>query len=547
MKKDGRLVFRKLVKPVKAAMKNVKKQNSRKKQELNPDPTGIRTWEQYELSACLEDNLQNLRAVFRDAGDFFIREFTIGTNEPVKAAVLFFEGLNDKKLVVDAILKPLILEMREIPPELWAKAPIRVIRERILCSTDLNELTEWNQVIERVLDAEVVLLVDGSPVALALGAREWEARGVMQPENEATVRGPRHSFNETLRTNTALLRRIIKSPLLKTESLYIGRHTRTHVVLAYLERLVDEDVLAEVHRRLSRIEIDGVLESGYLEELIEDNPYSPFPTMEISERPDKVAAAILEGRIAIMTDGTPVTLIVPTLFVQFLEASEDYYLRYPTSIIVRFLRLLVLNVALLLPSLYVAVTTFHQEMIPTPLLISIAGAREGTPFPALVEALLMELAFETLREAGLRLPRVVGQAVSIVGALVIGEAAVRAGLVSSAMVIVVAFTGIASFALPSYTMASGLRLLRFPMIIMAGFLGLYGILLLSLWILIHLMSMRSFGVPYLSPISPSNYREVIRMLLMRAPWWAQTERPRVIGHQDSRRQVEGLKPRPPKR
>ncbi|KKM12204.1 hypothetical protein SY88_04690 [Clostridiales bacterium PH28_bin88] len=505
------------------------------------------TWERYELSSRLETNLDHLREVFRDSGDFVIREFTVGACEPVKAAVIFFEGLYDKKLVVDAILKPLILEAREALSDVWAKAPIRVIRERILCSVDVKELTEWRQLIETVLDAEVVLLVDGSAVALALGASDWEDRPVMEPLTESTVRGPRHSFNETLRTNTALLRRAIKSPLLKMESLYIGRHTRTHVVLAYLERLADGDVLAEVHRRLDRIEIDGVLESGYLEELIEDNPYSPFPTVEVTERPDKVAAALLEGRIAIMTDGTPAVLLVPTLFIQFLQASEDYYVRYPASMILRGLRLLVLNFVLILPSLYIAVTTYHQEMLPTPLLISIAGAREGVPFPALVEAFTMELAFELLREAGLRLPRVVGQAVSIVGALVIGEAAVRAGLVGSAMVIVVAFTGIASFALPAYHMTTGVRLLRFPMMIMASILGFYGIMLMLLWILIHLMTMRSFGVPYLSPLGPSNYRELIRDVLMRAPWWAQAERPRVIGYQDPRRQAEGLKPRPPKR
>jgi spore germination protein KA len=284
-----------------------------------------------------------------------------------------------------------------------------------------------------------------------------------------------------------------------------------------------------------------VLESGYLEEFIEDNPYSPFPQVVHTERPDRVTASLLEGRVAILTDGTPFALIVPAEFITLMQSPEDYYERYMVATAIRWLRYIGFAMSLLLPSLYIAITTFHQEMIPTRLLISLAAAREGVPFPALVEALMMEFTFEALREAGIRLPRAVGQAVSIVGALVIGQAAVQAGIVSPLMVIVVAITGIASFMNPAFNIALTMRLMRFPLMLLAATLGLFGVMVGILAILIHLAGLRSFGVPYLSSLAPLHTKD-LKDVAVRAPWWAMDNRPAETAKLNRRRQSRGQKP-----
>lgn len=354
-------------------------------------------------------------------------------------------------------------------------------------------------------------MVDGHATAIINGNRGWEARAISQPEAEPTVRGSRESFVETLRTNASLIRRRIKSPNLKIETLRLGEVTNTEVAIAYIEGIVNEKLVGEVKSRLERIKVDGVLESGYIEELIEDNPWSLFPTVNHTEKPDRVAAMLLEGRIAILVEGTPFALTVPNLFVEYLHASEDYYERFMFTTAVRLIRFLSMIVSLTLPSLYIAVVSFHHELLPTTLLLSVAAQREAVPFPVFVEVLMMEAMFEILREAGIRLPRPIGQAVSIVGALVIGEAAVRAGLVAAATVIMVAFTGIASFVF-AYSASIAFRLLRFNMMILAGTLGILGLASGLAVIGIHLCTLRSFGVPYLSPAVPitgSDLKDVV--------------------------------------
>jgi len=302
-------------------------------------------------------------------------------------------------------------------------------------------------------------------------------------------------------------------------------------------------VLCEVKERLNRINIDSILETGYIEELIEDSPWSPFSTIGHTERPDKVAAQLLEGRVAILVDGTPYVLTVPLLFVEAIQSPEDYYERSMFSSAIRLLRWFSFFVCLLAPSLYIAVITFHHEMLPTALLLSLAAQREAMPFPAFVEVFFMEFAFDILREAGTRLPRQVGQAVSIVGALIIGEAAVRAGLVAAGTVILVALTGIASFTF-WYSTSISIRLLRFPIMVMAGILGLYGLICGVLAILVHLATLRSFGVPFLYPLAPlkaGNLKDVI----VRTHWWAMLRRTGQISVANQQRLARGLKPTPP--
>lgn len=498
------------------------------------------------LSANLDENIKVLREVFNNCSDVIFREFFIGTPAQVKGLVVFIEGLVEKNLLNDNLMKALMFDLPTLPiaGQINTDNAFKIIKERLLPFAEATETEDMMKMVQLILSGDAAFLIDGSARALLPCTKGWEQRSVEEPVTETVVRGPREGFTESLRINTVLLRRRIKSTRLKTESMKIGALTKTDVNIAWIEGIADSKVVQEVRNRLGRINTDAILESGYLEEFIEDAPFSVFPMVNYTERPDKVAAALLEGRVAIITDTTPMVLLVPVTFTEFLQSAEDYYLKYVYASALRVLRFVTLNIALLLPAFYVAIVTYHQELLPTPLLISIAAAREGVPFPAFVEALLMETTFEVLREAGVRLPRPVGQAVSIVGALVIGEAAVTAGLMSPAMVIVVSLTAISSFTIPSYSGSFAVRLLRFPIIAAAAVLGLFGIMAALLAILIHLCSLRSFGVPYLSPIAPTSWRD-LKDNIVRVPWWSMFTRPRLIGYNEPARQDYGQRPKPP--
>lgn len=489
------------------------------------------TLRQMPLRGSLRDNLAELQEIFSRCSDLVIHE--IAPESGPGQCVLYVDGLVNTELVDRDIVQPLI--RTQSPPD------PRRIAARLTAVSETNVLHTFGDVVYGVLSGDAVLLIDGAPAAVGYSVRRWQSRSVEEPTTEAVIRGPREGFVETLRFNTAMLRRKIKSPSLKVESLKIGRITQTDLAVVYIEGIANPEVVREIFRRLERIDVDGVLEGGDIEQLIEDSPFSPFPQVQNTERPDTAAANLLEGRILILVDGTPFALIVPVLFTQFLQAAEDYYERFLIGTVVRGLRFTFLLVALLLPSLYIAIITYHQEMLPTPLLLSIAAAREGIPFPALVEALIMEITFEILREAGVRLPRPVGQAVSIVGALVIGEAAVRAGFVSATMVIVVSITGIASFAIPKYNAGIAVRMLRFPLMLLAGSLGLFGVMGGLTCILLHLCSLRSLGIPYLTPVAPLNWQG-LKDTLLRAPLWWMRQRPRLIGHANPIRRRPGLRP-----
>ncbi|MDN5362831.1 MAG: spore germination protein [Moorella sp. (in: firmicutes)] len=499
--------------------------------------------DEYQLTAELKLNLEQLKQIFAKCSDVVRRDFYLG--QVIKVALFYVDGLADKNLIEDILVRTLQQAPPKIARDLADKSQdLTTVMESVMPLTDVAICDNMAAVVKHVLNGDTVLLLDGFSKALALSTRSWEHRAIEEPITESVVRGPRESFIESLRANTSLIRRRLKTPALKMETIRLGRYSLTNVVVTYIEDLADPAVVREVHQRLERIQIDGVLESAYIEELIEDNPTSPFPQIDHTERPDKVVAALLEGRVGILVDNTPFALIVPTIFIQFLQSTEDYYERYYLASFLRLARFIALNIALLLPSFYVAVSTFHQEMLPTNLLVKLASQREGIPFPAVVEALLIELTFELLREAGVRLPRPVGQALSIVGALVIGQAAVNAGLVSPAMVIIVALTGISSFVMPAFAMAITLRLLRFPLLLLAGTAGFYGIALGLLVILVHLTTLRSFGVPYLAPVAPTNFSD-FKDVLVRVPRWAMNSRPSQIGYRDPGRQGAGLKPQPP--
>lgn len=489
------------------------------------------------LSSDLDENLQVLHSMYQDCFDIVFRTFMIGGQ--TKAVLVYLDHLSNSEEIDDHVLTPLMSDTNG-----RVCNPCEMLEKKIHISK-MKEIKTYVECIENISKGNPVLLVQKEETGLALGLCTWEKRSIEEPQAESVVRGPREGFIETLAVNSSMLRRKIKSPDLKMKLMKIGRYTDTLVVIAYIKGLADQTLIDEVENRLQRIDIDSVLESGYIEELIEDNPYSPFPQFINTERPDVAAANLLEGRVVILVDGTPFVLIAPISFFSLLQSAEDYYQRYLISTIIRLLRFVFMVLSLVLPSLYVALLTYHHEMVPTTLLISMASSRETVPFPALVEAFMMEITFEALREAGVRLPKQIGAAISIVGALVIGQAAVQAGLVSAPMVIVVAITGISSFMVPYYTQGIALRMLRFPIMLLAGSLGLLGIMLAVITIVIHLCTLRSFGVPYLSPIAPMKGSE-FKDALIRAPWWKMNTRPHLTGEFNQNRQSSGQKLNPNK-
>ncbi len=488
------------------------------------------------LSPELKDNLDAVRARFGESSDLIIREFSFGKEKDgrKKAALVFLDGMVNLSTINDDIIEPLMrqswLSRRGETSDL---SGMDEIRDRLLTVGEVKTVYTYNKVIQACLSGDAVLMTEGSCKALDIGAKGWEKRAVSEPTSETAIRGPREGFTENLRTNTTMIRRKIKDPALKIRATVIGKRTHTQVNILYMDGITDPELVCEVERRLKRIDTDMVLASGYLEEYIEDSPYTAFPTIWCSEKPDAVAGKLLEGRVAIAVDGSPFVMTVPMLFVENFQNAEDYITRSYYATMMRILRLVAFFISLFAPAVYIALTTFHQELIPTTLLFTIAASAEGVPFPAVVEVGIMMVIFEILREAGIRMPRPVGQTISIVGALVMGEAAVQAGIVGAPVVIVVAITAVSSFAIPFITDA--IALLRWFLVIMAATLGSFGITIGALIILMHLSSLRSFGSRYLAPVAPFQTAD-LKDTVVRAPLWAMRTRPKEIKPQDVKRE-----------
>ncbi|MBR2626699.1 MAG: spore germination protein [Peptococcaceae bacterium] len=481
------------------------------------------------VSGVLNQDMEWLKQHYVRCSDLIYRHITIGGHQHRQAAVFYFDGMTDSGVVHDNILRPLLLdaEIAEIDAETEENFRnfFEYLKERLLPAGEITVADDLKQGAQAIMNGDVLLIIDGCRQAIVIDAKGFPQRPVGKAENEVVLRGPQEAFTEAMRINTALIRRHLRTNQLKLEEKTLGRYTRTQVAIVYLDGVANENIIAEVHRRLDNIkEVDSILDSSCIEQYIEDSPFSVFPQMQYTERPDKVAASLLEGRVALVVDGSPDVILLPLMFVQLLQSPEDYYTRLAPGTFMRWIRYMGLLIAILFPSLYVAVTSYHPEMLPLNLLLSIAAAREGVPFPAFVEALIMELCFELLREASIRLPGAIGNTIGIVGALVIGDAAVSAHLVAPQMVIVVAITAIGSFTVPSMEASYPIRLLRFPLMLLAAGFGLYGVALGVMAILLHLVHLRSFGFPYLEPLAPLKLNEM-RDVLIRAPRWQMMVRP----------------------
>lgn len=482
-----------------------------------------------KLEKSLDKNIENINMLFENCSDIVGRIIPIGKEDPLEIYILYIDGMTTRETVEFSVLEKIFFKEDEalISEGNKALSLTQLLLNNIGGTVDIAEADTLDELIAGVLGGDTAIFIDGSPKGLILASKGFDNRGVQSPDNEAVIRGSKDAFTEIIRTNTALIRRRIKDTKLKIEPLTYGTRSRTDMALVYMDDIVQDGLVDQIKTRLSKYEIDAILDSGYIEQLIEDDWVSPFPQIQSTQRPDKVSSAVLEGRVAILVDNSPFALIVPATLNSFFQASEDYYQRWAIMSFTRVLRYMVSFFALALPGLYIALINFHPTMIPTSLAVSLAAAREGIAFPTVVEIIVIELEFELLREAGVRLPTAIGHTIGIVGGLIIGDAAVSAQLISPMVVIIVAITAIASFAVPDYGLTTAFRLLKYFVIILSATLGLYGFLISLLLIMTHLVTLTSFNIPYLSPYvsgeinSYSDWKDA----LVRMPLFMQKERP----------------------
>ncbi|MCK1993430.1 spore germination protein [Peribacillus muralis] len=457
------------------------------------------------LSDDLNENVMRLKNELGHSADLSVRLIESPQHKSVvHAAVIHLDGMADANMINENIVNRLIE---------WFKENDQILTEmeeragRILTVSQLTVKESWQELISSVLTGDTVVLVNGSTKAIIASTKSQPSRAITEPTSQTVIRGPKDSFTENLRTNTSLIRARIQNPDVRLVSMKVGSVTQTDIAIMYIQGIADESIVKEVKERVKGIDIDGVLESNYIEEMIRDDSMTIFPLLLNTERPDAVVGNLLEGRIAIIIHGTPFVLIVPAVFSQFFQSPEDYYQNQYISSSLRLLRFGAFFLSMYASSIYLALITHHQGLIPTTLIVSLMAQRENVPFPAIVEIFVMEIAFEILREAGIRMPRAIGPAVSIVGALILGQAAVEAGFVGAAVVIIVAISAISSFTLPNTSLVNVTRGIRFMLLFVSAFIGLYGVLLFSLCILLHMSSLRSFGVPYFAPIAPFRFKE----------------------------------------
>lgn len=478
----------------------------------------------------IKKNITYIQEKFGGSDDLQIRTFHVGTSPSTLCALFYIDGAANSQsineLVDSLVFRAKDIHLRSQQKEMW--------EEFAQIGGTAKPVKDLDDVIKAMLSGQTSFLVDQNTIGYAISTEGWDQRGLEESQNESIVRGPRESFIENLRTNTALIRKRLKDPNLRIKSTPLGNATQTMISLVYLKGKVDQEALAKIEKQIENIHIEGVLESGYVEQLISNRKWSLFPTLQSTERPDVTVAGILEGRIAIIVDGSPFVLIAPIMFNDFFQTAEDYYLPPAYSLITRSLRYLSFLIMLLTTSLYITATTFQQELLPNQLLISFIVQREDVPFPVYVEALLLIGTYEILREAVIRMPKSIGSALSIVSGIVFGSAVISAGFVSDALLILVAIEAVASFILPT-AMSTPVRLIRFGMITLAALFGLVGIFIGVMLLLIHLCNLESFGVPYMSPRAPFIRKEQ-KDSLFRFPWALTHIRPNPISLQSTKKE-----------
>ena len=475
------------------------------------------------ISTDLQLNIDRYQRLFADCADIKMRRMALGQNKSRECFIAYIEVSVSNMLLETTALGRALAYLGEAPDE----EVNSVLDKNAMGISDVTPFLYVEDAAQGMLTGDAILFVDGYDKALKIADKGYPGAAIKEPDSEKSIRGSREGFTDSIKMNTALIRKRLRSTRVRVKELEQGVRSHTKVDMVYMQDLANPMVLEEIQKRLEAYEIDGVLDSGVIEQLAERKWYSPFPQFQTTQRPDRAALAVMEGRVVVLSDNSPVALILPTDFNSFIKTSDDYYNRFEEATFARILRYFSVFFSMALPGLYLAVTNFHTQILPTPLLLSFWEARIGVPFPAALEVILMELSFELLREAGVRLPGAMGNTIGIVGGLIIGQAAVDANIVSPIVVIVVAFTALCSFSIPNEEFAFSFRILKFFLIIMSAWLGFFGLLVGLLVILIHLSRLKSFGIPYLMPFvgaDLSGYEDE-RDSIWRAPFRRLTHRP----------------------
>ena len=483
------------------------------------------------VSENIKENIKVYRQIYKDCSDIKMREMMLGKQKNIRCFLAYIEVAVSNILMETTALGRLLSYLEQAPGE----EIVEILDKNALGIADVTPFETMEEAAQGMLTGDAILFVDGYPKALKISDKGYPNMGVTEADSEKVIRGSNEGFADSIKVNTALIRKRVRSTKVKVKEMRPGVRSHTNVNLVYMEDLAYPEIIAEVEKRLNRYEIDGVLDSGVIEQLAEEKWYSPFPQFQTTQRPDRAAMAILEGRVVVLSDNSPVALILPTDYNSFIKTSDDYYNRWEVATFGRLLRYIASFFAMTFPGLYLAVTNFHTQVLPTTLLLSFQAARQGVPFPAVFEVLLMEISFELLREAGVRLPGAMGNTIGIVGGLIIGQAAVEANLVSPIVVIIVAFTALCSFAIPNEEFAFSFRILKFVFIAVCAWLGYFGFLISLLMVLIHLSHLTSFGIPYLMPfVGPelTGYEDQ-RDFLWRFPLRRITKRP-IYAKRDKR-------------
>ncbi|MBR6812706.1 MAG: spore germination protein [Oscillospiraceae bacterium] len=474
---------------------------------------------------------KQMKATFQNCADFVMRTLLTGGDHTVH--LFYITGLVDSKTLADTIIRPLAVS--GIKKCASAENIERILLRGGVHNASARQLSSLDEASQAVLEGSCVVLC-GEGRALAFDVRSHDKRSIGEPSIENVVKGSKDAFIENLTTNLMLVRRRIRSAKLKTEKFIVGRKSRTEVMLLWYEGLTNEKIVREARRRIQKIDTDSLISTGGIEEYICDDRKTAFPQMMFTERAANFAMNIMEGRAGVLIDGLPLGFVFPVMLSTVMRAPEDRSDNFIVASVLSVLRYVSLTITLLLPGFYVAIAAFHQEMIPSSLAISIIDSKQHVPFTTAEEAIIMLLAFEVLIEAGLRLPRNIGQTVSIIGGLIVGQSAVEAKLVSPVMVIVIAAAGITGFTVPNQDLAAALRLWRFVFVVLASLSGLFGLAMGTAWFILRLADIESFGVAYLSPFSEGNIKRVFTRAILRPPLWASKLRAKELKTKDVRSQ-----------
>ena len=495
------------------------KQKRAKQKKIDEKVTEINSvFQDYVIAGDFEKDIEKVKELFKDVDILRVKYVDNNYDKERKYCIIFSDGMVNNLIINENIVKPLMLSTVE------AKSPdlVDTVMNEVIQINEMKKTIKIKDIVEGITYGDAIVFIKGAPEVVILNTKGFQTRSIMEPDNEKNLSGPREGFTEAILLNLSLVRRKVRTPDLKMKFITLGRRTQTKACVCYMDGIVDPKILAELYRRLDKIDIDAVLDTNYITELIKDARWSPFRTTGYTERPDVVAGKIMEGRIAIFLDGTPDVLTVPYLFIENFQSGEDYYLNFFYSSFARIIRIFGFFLTVTVPGFYIAIVAFHQEMMPLQLFLNIAAERQSVPLPAALECFIMLIVFDILKETGVRMPSNVGQALSIVGAIVIGQAGVEAKLVAAPMIIVVGLTGITSLLVPK--MNAPVIYIRFAFLLLSSCFGFYGFFLTFAVLVIHLINIRSLGIPQVSPSGKLKFQEN-KDILFRAPWWKMIIRP----------------------